>query len=81
MHHNLNDISVSAEELRRDYERIIRQAEQHPIAILNHDQTEAYLLPVTYYERLMAHLEDLEDAALVRERESGPFVDVRLDEL
>jgi hypothetical protein len=29
----------------------------------------------------MAQLEDLEDAALVRERADGPFVDVMLDEL
>ena len=47
----------------------------------NHNRPEAYLLPAAYYERLMAYLEDLEDAKLVRERANGPFVEVSLDEL
>lgn len=81
MSHSVIDVSVSAEELRRDYDRILREADQHPIAILNRDQPEAYLLPVGYYEQLMAYLEDLEDAALVREREAGPFVNVSIDDL
>lgn len=81
MSHSVIDVSVSAEDLRRDYDRILREADQHPIAILNRDQPEAYLLPVDYYEQLMAYLEDLEDAALVREREAGPFVNVSIDDL
>jgi antitoxin StbD len=39
------------------------------------------VLPAAHYERLMAYLEDLEDAKLLQERASGPFIEVSLDEL
>jgi antitoxin StbD len=51
------------------------------VAVLNHNRPEAYLLPAAHYERLMAYLEDLEDAKVVRERAAGPFVEVSPDEL
>ena len=73
--------TVSVTELKRDFADIIKQADDSPIAILNHNRPEAYLLPAAHYERLMAHLEDLEDAKLVHERAGGPFVEMTLDEL
>ena len=60
---------------------IIRRADDAPVAVLNHNRPEAYLLPAGHYERLMAYMEDLEDAKLVRERADGPFVDVSIDDL
>ena len=68
-------------ELKRNYADILKQADDAPIAVLNHNRPEAYLLPAAHYERLMAHLEDLEDAKLVRERADGPFVEVDFDDL
>lgn len=75
------NMTVSVTELKRNFTDIIRQAEDSPVAILNHNRAEAYLVPAGHYERLMAHLEDLEDAKLVQERANGPFVEVSLDEL
>ncbi|MFB1488918.1 MULTISPECIES: type II toxin-antitoxin system Phd/YefM family antitoxin [unclassified Thiocapsa] len=77
----LAEVAVSVSELKRNYANVIREAEDHPVAVFNRNQPEAYLLSADFYERLMAQLEDLEDAALVRERADGPFVDVMLDEL
>ncbi len=77
----LTSLSVSVTELKRNYANILKQADSSPVAVLNHNRPEAYLLPAAHYERLMAYLEDLEDAKLVRERASGPFVEVSLDEL
>lgn len=77
----LSNIAVSVTELKRNYANILKQADDNPVAVLNHNRPEAYLVPAPYYERLMAHLEDLEDAKLVRERAGGPFVEVELDEL
>ena len=77
----LADITVSVTELKRNFAGVLKQADDTPIAILNHNRPEAYLLPVSHYERLMAYIEELEDANLVRERENGPFVEVRLDDL
>ena len=74
-------MTVSVTELKRNFAKIIEQADDGPVAVLNHNRAEAYLLPKAYYESLMAHLEDLEDSALVRERAAGPYVDVSLDEL
>ncbi len=73
--------TVSVTELKRNLSVIIDDAENEAVAILNHNKPEAYLLPAAYYEKLLERLEDLEDAKLVRERQTGPFVEVDLDDL
>lgn len=73
--------TVSVTELKRNFAEIIREADDSPVAILNHNRPEAYLLPAAHYERLLAYMEDLEDAKLVQERSGGPFVEVTLNEL
>jgi antitoxin StbD len=77
----LTNLAVSVTDLKRNYAGILKEAEEGPIAVLNHNRPEAYLLSAAHYERLMAHLEDLEDAQLARERAQGPFVEVSLDDL
>ena len=77
----LSHFTVSVTELKRNYADILKQADDAPIAVLNHNRPEAYLLPAAHYERLMAYLEDLEDAKLVRERADGPFLEVDFDAL
>jgi antitoxin StbD len=76
-----SNITVSVTELKRNFAAILKQADDSPVAILNHNRPEAYLLPAAYYEQLMTCLEDLEDARLVKERSNGPFIEVGLDEL
>ena len=75
------NMTVSVTELKRNFAGVLKQADDCPVAVLNHNRPEAYLLSAAHYERLMAYLEDLEDAKLVRERADGPFVEVGLDEL
>ncbi|MBK8534420.1 MAG: type II toxin-antitoxin system Phd/YefM family antitoxin [Candidatus Competibacteraceae bacterium] len=77
----LADLTVSIAELQNDFVAILAQADNAPVAVLHHDRPEAYVLPAAYYEQLVAHLEDLEDARLIRERGQGPFVEVSLDDL
>ncbi|MEO5660356.1 MAG: type II toxin-antitoxin system Phd/YefM family antitoxin [Polaromonas sp.] len=77
----LANMSVSVTELKRNYADIMKQADNHPVAVLNHSRLEAFLVPAGHYERLMAYFEDIEDAKLVRERADGPFVEISLDEL
>jgi len=77
----LSKSSVSVTELKRHYASILAQADDEPVAVLNHNRPEAYLVPAPYFERLLTLLEDLEDAKLVRERASGPFIEVQPDEL
>ncbi len=76
-----SSMTVSVTELKRNFAGVIKQADECPVAILNHNRPEAYLLPATHYERLIAYMEDLEDAKLTQERAKGPFVEVAIDEL
>ncbi|MDR1947214.1 MAG: type II toxin-antitoxin system prevent-host-death family antitoxin [Desulfovibrio sp.] len=73
--------TVSVTELKRNFSTILSQAEGDPVAVLNHNRPEAYLLSVAHYERLLDRLEDLEDMKLIQERSGGPFVEVNLNEL
>lgn len=77
----LATMSTSVTELKRNFAGILKQADDEPVAVMNHNKPEAYLLPASYYERLLAYIEDLQDAKLVRERSNGPFVEVDLDDL
>ncbi|MGE4299311.1 MAG: type II toxin-antitoxin system Phd/YefM family antitoxin [Desulfovibrionaceae bacterium] len=73
--------TVSVTELKRNLASVLSQAGDDPVAVLNHNKPEAYLLSAALYERLLERLEDLEDAKVVRERAEGPFMEVSLDEL
>lgn len=77
----LADVTVSVTELKRNFSDILKQADDRPVAVLNHNRPAAYLLPAAHYEQLMAYLEDMEDAKLIRERANGLFVEISLDEL
>lgn len=77
----LSHFAVSVTELKRNYAGILKEADDAPVAVLNHNRPEAYLLPASHYEQLMAHIEDLEDAKLLRERANGPFVEIDINDL
>lgn len=75
------DMTVSVTELKRNFASVLSRAEGQPVAVLNHNKPEAYLLSARHYEELLRRLEDMEDGRLVCERREGPFVKVSLDEL
>ena len=77
----LSKNSISVTELKRNYASILAQADDEPVAVLNLNRPEAYLVPAAYFERLLNQLEDLEDAKLVRERAHGPFIEINPDAL
>ena len=81
MHNVFADTCVSVTELKRNYTKILQQAAQQPVAVLNHNRPEAYLLPAALYERMLNQLGDAHDARLVRERANGPFIEVQLADL
>ena len=75
------NITVSVTELKRNFANILATAKDAPVAVLNHNKPEAYLLSAKHYEEILGILEDLEDKKIVESREHGPFVTVTLDEL
>jgi antitoxin StbD len=77
----LSKSSISVTELKRHYASILAQADDEPVAVLNHNRPEAYLVPAAYFERLLNQLEDLQDAQLVRQRADGPFIKISPDDL
>jgi len=81
MNRVLANTTASVTELKRDYANIIKSLNSEPVAILNHNRPEAYLMPAASYEMMIEYIEDLEDARMVQERGEGPFVEVGLDEL
>ena len=77
----LANMTISVTELKRNFANILKEMENTPVAVLNHNRPEAYLLSAHCYEQLVSYIEDMEDAKLVRERANGPYVEVNLDDL
>lgn len=77
----LANVAVSVTELKRNFAGVLREAGDAPVAVLNHNRPEAYLLSAKRYEQLMDYIEDLEDAKLIMERRNQPPIKLDLDEL
>ena len=77
----LASASVSISDLKKNPSRVIREAEGAPVAILNHNQPSAYLVPAETFEAVMEKLEDYELTQLVEERAEEAVIKVNLDEL
>lgn len=76
-----SSLTVSVTELKRNFASVLASARETPVAVLNHNKPEAYLLSARHYEQLLDALEDAVDRKIVAERMNGPFVEVTLDEL
>lgn len=49
----LANYTASITELKQSPSKLIEEAGNEPIAILNHNTPSAYLVPSAYYERIM----------------------------
>ena len=79
----LANCSASISELKKNPTAVINESDGEPIAILNHNQPTAYLVPAETYETIMERLEDYQLGLLVNERQNEKIeaVDVDIDEL
>ncbi|TDT40213.1 antitoxin StbD [Halospina denitrificans] len=77
----LSDTSTSISELKKNPMGVMEQANGAPVAVLNRNRPVFYCLSAETYEALLDHIEDLELAAIVKERQSEEEVVVSLDEL
>src|SRR5690606_35532229 len=59
----------------------IRAAEGAPVAILNRNTPEAYLVPADAWEAILEALDDLRLAEIVRERQGQKRIRVDIDDL
>lgn len=76
------DTTVSVTDLRKlNPSKILEQAGGHPVAILNHNKPEAYLLSAKVYEKILELLDDLALTDIVQKRRGGKTVRVKLEDL
>jgi antitoxin StbD len=73
--------SVTITELKRDPNAVIEEAGRSDVAILRNKRPSAYLVSAKRFEALIDKLEDLELAAIARQRRGGKTIKVSLDEL
>ncbi len=77
----LADNSTSISELKKNPMAVVDQADGFPVAVLNRNQPAFYCVPADAYEAMMDKLEDIELAALVKERESQLEIEVNINDL
>ena len=79
----LASCSASISELKKNPSALIAGADGEPIAILNHNNPTAYLIPAETYEALLEQVEDYQLGVIVKERQNEKIsaVEVTLDEL
>ena len=77
----LADNSTSISELKKNPMAVVDQADGFPVAVLNRNQPAFYCVPADAYEAMIDKLEDIELAALVKDRESQPEIEVSIDDL
>lgn len=77
----LADNSTSISELKKNPMAVVEQGDGFPVAVLNRNQPAFYCVPAEAYEIMMDKLEDIELAALVKERENQPEIEVSLNDL
>lgn len=75
----LADAAVSISDLKKNPSAVIAAADGFPVAVLNRNTPQAYLVPAAAWEALMEQLEDIELAKLVRERLAKNETPVKVD--
>jgi antitoxin StbD len=71
--------TASITELKKSPTKLLEDAKDEAIAILNHNVTSAYLVPAKIYEEMMDMLDDYELARIAEERMNDKEVPIRVD--
>lgn len=77
----LADFGISISELKKNPSAAIRAADGAPVAILNRNTPEAYLVPAEAWEALLEALDDMELVRIVKERQGQKRIRVDIDDL
>ena len=73
--------TVSMTDLRRNPSKILDDANDMPVAILNHNRAEAYLLSAKAYEKLLDLLDNVSLIKTIQSRRGGKTVKVNIEDL
>lgn len=79
----LSNYSASITELKKSPTKLLEEAGNEVIAILNHNVPSAYLVPSAYYEKIMEIVDDyyLSKEVQARLNDGDTSIKVSLDEL
>ena len=80
----LSNYTASITELKKSPTKLLEEAGNEVIAILNHNVPSAYLVPSAYYEKIMDIVDDYYLAQEVQERlnyKEEELISVDIDEL
>lgn len=77
----LADTCAGISELKKNPMAVVEQGDGAPVAIMNRSEPAFYAVPAEAFEALIEKLEDLELAALVKERADQPEIEVDIDAL
>ncbi len=79
----LSNYTASITELKKSPTQLLKNAGGETIAILNHNTTNAYLVPAETYEKMMAIIDDCLLSKEVKDRQNKRFTnkEVSLDKL
>jgi len=79
----LANYTASITELKKSPTKLLEEAGNEPIAILNHNSPSAYLVPSEYFEKMMEIVEDfyLAQEAMKRLESDEENIEVDIDEL
>jgi antitoxin StbD len=80
-HRILAETAASISELKKNPMATVASGQGFPVAVLNHNEPAFYCIPAKTYEAILNRLDDINLSKLVKERENGPRIKVRLDEL
>ncbi len=77
------DVAGSISELKKNPAKFVQAGNGYPVAVLNRNHPEFYCVPAPLFESMMDQLEDLELAAVARDRirQKGDAIPVKLDDL
>ena len=77
----LAEVSAGIAELQKNPLAVLQQGHGAPVVIIHHDEPAFYAVPADVYEMLLDRLDDAELAAIVRDREHQPEIEVNIDDL
>jgi antitoxin StbD len=79
----LADFSVSMSEFKKNPAAILRESNNRPVAVLNHNKAAFYMLEPTLYEAMQEEIADqgLYRKVYARMAEKSKAIEVRLEDL
>jgi antitoxin StbD len=79
----LSDVTISMSEFKKNPAAVLREAQNRPVAVLNHNKAAFYMLEPALFEAMLEALADqeLHRKVLSRMRERAQAIEVDVDQI